>query len=197
MTAVLALDRPGRLRVLSPPATESGCSSAPGPDVTGSGQEVIESIRGGTTGDLAALLDGAATLSRAGNRLAAIAALLSAVGLAPNDRTAHRRLAAAYAVAGDRDSARSEYERFITRLEAHGSFDAAILERTYARVVLALPAARLVALPAPVRDRITPTLNRDRSFALRRVAVAVVAIAATFGAMFAAGAQIFASGGPL
>lgn len=43
----------------------------------------------------------------------------------------------------------------------------------------------------------TLSLTRGRSFALRRVAVAVVAIAATFSAMFAAGAQIFASGGPL
>ncbi len=149
------------------------------------------------SGELASLLDGAATLSRSGNRIAAIAALLSAVGLAPDDRTAHRRLAAAYAVAGDRDSARCEYERFITRLEARGSFDAAILERTYASVVLAPPAERQIALPAPVRHRRTPALNRDQSFALRRVAIAVIAIAATFGAMFAAGAQIFASAGPL
>ncbi len=146
-----------------------------------------------TTGELAALLDGAATLSRAGNRIAAIAALLSAVGMAPDDRTAHRRLAAAYAVAGDLGSARAEYARFITRLEARGSFDAAVLERTYANVLLAPPVARPVALPAPVRRRLT----REQSFALRRVAVAVVAIAATLGAMFAAGAQIFASGGPL
>ena len=149
------------------------------------------------SGDLAALLDGAATLSRSGNRIAAIAALVSAVGLEPDDRTAHRRLAAAYAVAGDRDSSRCEYERFITRLEAHGSFDAAILERAYASIMLAPPAARQLALPAPIRHRRTPALNRDQSFALRRVAIAVIAIAATFGAMFAAGAQIFASAGPL
>ena len=149
------------------------------------------------SGELAALLDGAATLSRSGNRIAAIAALLSAVGLEPDDRTAHRRLAAAYAVAGDRDSARREYERFITRLEARGSFDAAILERAYANVVLAPPAAQQIALPVATRHRRAPALNRDQSFALRRVAIAVIAIAATFGAMFAAGAQIFASGGPL
>ncbi len=147
-----------------------------------------------TTDELAALLDGAVTLSRAGHRIAAIAALLSAVGLAPDDRTAHRRLAAAYAVAGDRESAHAEYARFIARLEARGSFDAAILERSYANVLLASPAPRPLAIPAPAaRHRLTP----DQSFALRRVAVALVAIAATFGAMFAAGAQIFASGGPL
>lgn len=147
----------------------------------------------GTTGELAELLGGAATLSRAGNRIAAIAALISAVGLAPDDRTAHRRLAAAYAVAGDRDSARAEYGRFISRLEARGSFDAAVLERSYAAVALAPPAARPIALPAPAHRGLT----KDQSFALRRVAVAVVAIAATLGAMFVAGTQIFASGGPL
>ena len=146
-----------------------------------------------TAADLAALLEGAARLSRAGNRIAAIAALLSATGLAPDDRTAHRRLAAAYAIAGDRDSARAEYARFIARLEASGSFDAAALERGYANAMLEPATARPTALPARTAHRLT----RDQSFALRRVAIAIVAIAATFGAMFAAGAQIFASGGPL
>ena len=155
---------------------------------------MIEPIRAtGGPGDLAALLECAATLRRSGNRVAALAALLSAVAIAPDDRTAHRRLAAAYAVAGDRDSARTEYQRFIARLEARGSFDAAVLERAYARAAFAAPTPRPIALRAPARHRLT----RDQSFALRRVAVAVVAIAATFGAMFVAGAQIFASGGPL
>ena len=150
------------------------------------------------TGELPALLAGAATLSRAGNRTAAIATLLSAVALAPDDRTAHRRLAAAYAVAGDRESAHAEYLRFIARLEAVGAFDAAVLERGYLAAVFAQPAPRAIALPAPA-DRIhhSPRLNHAQSSALRRVAVAAVAIAATFGAMFIAGAQIFASGGPL
>ena len=147
-----------------------------------------------TTGELSALLDGAATLRRAGNRTAAIATLLSAVGLAPDDLTAHRRLAAAYAVAGDRESARAEYARFIARLEARGSFDAAVLERGYAAAILA-PAPRPLALHAAVTG--STGLDHARSSALRRVAVAAIAIAATFGAMFIAGAQIFASGGPL
>ncbi len=149
-----------------------------------------------TTGELAALLDGAATLSRAGNRIAAIATLLSAVGIAPDDRTAHRRLAAAYAVAGDRASARAEYARFITRLEGRGSFDAAVLERTYANVLLAPAVTRPIALLAPAAPS-HRHLTRDQSVALRRVAVAMLAVAVTFGAMFAAGAQIFASGGTL
>ena len=147
-----------------------------------------------TTGELSALLDGAATLRRAGNRTAAIATLLSAIAVAPDDLTAHRRLAAAYAVAGDRDSARSEYARFIARLEARGSFDAAILERGYAKALLA-PAARPLAVQAAVVG--SAAFSHARSSALRRVAVAAIAIAATFGAMFIAGAQIFASGGPL
>jgi tetratricopeptide (TPR) repeat protein len=150
-----------------------------------------------TTGDLSALLDGAATLRRAGNRVAAIATLLSAVGVAPDDRTAHRRLAAAYAVAGDRDSARAEYARFIARLESRGSFDAAVLERGYAATLLAEFAPRTLALPARVEHHRSPRFNHAQSSALRRVAVAAVAIAATFGAMFIAGAQIFASAGPL
>ncbi len=137
--------------------------------------------------ELAELLRGALSLSRSGNRVAAIAALLSATGLAPDDLTAHRRLAAAYAVAGDPESARAEYDRFIARLEANGSSDAATVERTYAAVIL--PPA--IALIAPRR------FTADQVVALRRVAVAFVAIAATLAAMFAAGAQIFASGGAL
>ncbi|HEV2009490.1 MAG TPA: hypothetical protein VGS17_00495 [Candidatus Limnocylindria bacterium] len=141
-------------------------------------------IEAATGGELEALLSGAATLSRAGNRVAATAALTSAVALAPDDLTAHRRLAAAYAVAGDRESARTEYDRFISRLDGRGSFDAAAIERSYAAVLLAPPAAPAHGLTA------------EQLVALRRVGVALIAIAATLAAMFAAGAQIFASGGP-
>lgn len=140
--------------------------------------------------DLAALLAGAAMLSRSGNRTAAIATLLCAIDLAPDDRTAHRRLAAAYAVAGDRDGAGREYDRFVARLEARGSFDAASVERAYAAVVLAPPSRLAIAAPAR-------RLTADQAIALRRVGVAAAAIAATLAAMFAAGSQIFASGGPL
>ncbi|HEX9494595.1 MAG TPA: hypothetical protein VGA38_02420 [Candidatus Limnocylindria bacterium] len=140
--------------------------------------------------ELSALLNGAAMLSRAGNRIAAIAALLSAVAVAPTDLTAHRRLAAAYAVAGDRDGARAEYERFVARLEARGAFDAAVIERSYAAVVLAPRAIRPIAIAAPRRQ-----LTADQSVAIRRLGVAVMAIATTLAAMLVAGAQIFASGG--
>ena len=140
--------------------------------------------------ELAALLAGAAALTRSGNRVAAIAALLCAIGVAPDDLTAHRRLAAAYAVAGDRESARAEYGRFIARLEANGFFDVAGIERAYAAVVLTPPTPLAIAAPAR-------RLTADQSIALRRVGVAVVAIVATLAAMVAAGSQIFASGGPL
>ena len=142
-----------------------------------------------TVDELGALLSGAATLSRAGNRIAAIGALRSAVGLAPEDLTAHRRLAAACALAGDRDSARGEYDRFIARLEARGSFDAAVTERSYATMLLAPRTIVRLAIAPPAQRR----LRTDHAFALRRVEVAIVAIVATIAATFAAGPQIFAS----
>jgi DNA-binding SARP family transcriptional activator len=141
-------------------------------------------IEASTAGELAALLEGAATLSRAGNRVAAIATLISATHIAPDDLTVHRRLAAAYAVAGDGESARGEYDRFIALLEERGAIEAAEVERSYAAILLAPP-------PPPARG-----LTADQTVALRRVAVALVAIVATLVVMFAAGAQIFASGGP-
>lgn len=151
-------------------------------------------IERGTADELAVLLRGAATSSRAGNRSVAIATLRSAVGLAPDDRTAHRRLAAAYAVAGDRDSACGEYDRFIARLEGRGFLDAATAERSYAAVLLASPAAAPLPLPFTRPSR---RLTADQAFALRRVGVAIVAIVATIGAMVAAGAEIFTSRGTL
>jgi DNA-binding SARP family transcriptional activator len=148
---------------------------------------VIE--RTSASGELTALLAGAATLSRAGNRIAAIATLLSAVQLAPGDLTAHRRLAAAYAVAGDRASAAAEYDRYAHWLDAAARPEAAANERAYAALLLAPPPPVAIAAPAH------RALTEDQSFALRRVAVAILAIAMTLGAMFAAGSQIFASGG--
>jgi len=152
-----------------------------------SGDSVIEQQ---TTDGLAELLRGAAILSHAGNRTAAIAALASAVALAPDDLTAHRRLAAAYANAGDAERARSEYDRFIARLEARDCPDAAAVEHAYAARLFA---ARPTVPVAPARRGLT----EDQSVALRRLGVAVVAIAATMALMLAAGAQIFASGGPI
>jgi DNA-binding SARP family transcriptional activator len=141
--------------------------------------------------ELAALLDGAVLLSRAGNRIGVIVALLSAIGVAPDDLTAHRRLAAAFAVAGDREGARAEYDRFIARLEARGAFDEATIERSYAAVVLAPPVARPPQIAAPAHRRLTA----EQAVAIRHLIVAVVAIVATLAAMLVAGAEIFARGG--
>ena len=147
------------------------------------------------TAHLAALLSDAASVGRAGDRDAAIAALSSAVGLAPDDLTAHRRLAAAHAVAGDFEGARREYERFITRLELRGLMGAAAGERSYARALLPPPPSTPAALEVAPAD--AHQLTADQTVALRRIAVALIAIAATLAAMFAAGAQIFARGGAL
>jgi hypothetical protein len=143
--------------------------------------------------ELAVLLGSAAASSRNGDHAAARIALGSAVGLAPDDRTAHRRLAAARAVGGDLDGARREYHRFITRLELRCLPELAATERSYAASLLAPRAVASPAVATTVRQRLTA----DQSFALRRVAVATVAIAATVIAMLAAGAEIFARGGPL
>ncbi|MDP9245315.1 MAG: hypothetical protein M3O64_01565, partial [Chloroflexota bacterium] len=110
--------------------------------------------------ELEALLSGAAALSRSGNRTAAIAALLAAVEVAPDDRTAHRRLAAAYAVGGDTDSACAEYDRFIARLLGAGCSDGAIAERSYEAALFA-PRPAAIAGPAG-------RLTADQAFALRR-----------------------------
>jgi hypothetical protein len=143
-----------------------------------------------TSDELGTLLRTAMTASRAGDRAAAIAALGSAVELAPDDLTAHRRLAAAFAIAGTGDRARAEYDRFIARLETCGSLDSAAVERSYAEVFLG-PRPRTITPPA------RSGLTADQTVALWRIGVAAVAIAATVAAMLAAGAQIFASGGPL
>jgi len=143
------------------------------------------------TGELGALLNDAATVSRAGDHSAAIATLSSAARLGPDDLTVHRRLAAAYAVAGDLEGARREYHRFITRLALRGSIQAAAIERSYAKVLLVPRPITQVPTEAPARHELT----EDQARALRRVAVAVIAIAATVTAMIVAGAQIFASGG--
>ena len=141
-------------------------------------------------GDLAALVSRAAAASREGDHTAAIAALRSAVAIAPDDRTAHRRLAAAQAVAGDLDGARREYHRFITRLLLRHLPDVAAIERSYAVALLAPSPAAVRTRAASARQRLTA----DQAFALRRVAVAAVVIVAAVIAMLAAGAEIFARG---
>jgi tetratricopeptide (TPR) repeat protein len=98
-----------------------------------------------------ALRDGASSLARKGDRAGAIALLTEAVGIAPGDLAAHRRLAAAHANAGDSPSACAEYERYVDYALAEGDNRRAWLELTYARETLG-------DLPGLVRlvDRLVP-----------------------------------------
>ena len=102
-----------------------------------------------------ALRDGASSLTRKGDRPAAIALLTEAAGIAPGDLAAHRRLAAAHANAGDVVAACAEYERFVDYSLAEGDTRRAWLELTYARETLG-------DLPGLVRlvDRLVPGAAR-------------------------------------
>ncbi|HEV2249662.1 MAG TPA: hypothetical protein VGT60_04065, partial [Candidatus Limnocylindria bacterium] len=63
-------------------------------------------------GALTVLRDGAAKLARAGQHDGVVALLTEALQLDPLDLAAHRRLAAAHALAGELDAAAAEYARF-------------------------------------------------------------------------------------
>ena len=63
-------------------------------------------------GALTTLRDGAAKLAKAGEHPAVVALLTEALTLDPLDLTAHRRLAAAQALAGEMDAATAEYARY-------------------------------------------------------------------------------------
>ena len=86
--------------------------------------------------DLDALKDGAAMLTQAGNRVAALAVMWSAVAIAPTDLGAHRRLAAMLANAGDIDGAANEYARYIEFMLPIGDVGRATMELTYGATVL-------------------------------------------------------------
>src|SRR5256714_3587652 len=81
--------------------------------------------------DLDALKEGAAMLTQAGNRVAALAVMWSAVAIAPTDLGAHRRLAAMLANAGDIDGAANEYARFIEFMIPIGDVGRATMELAY------------------------------------------------------------------
>lgn len=162
-------------------------------------------IRNDRTVEIAALLEGASLLSRAGNRVSAVAALWSAVGMDPCHLGAHRRLAAALANAGDIGGAVAEYERFLEALSAAGQPERAAAERHYGHALLgdAIPLALGASASSPLRGGPAPLtphpssphqLDAEQSQALRRLAVAGVALVATFAAMLIAGSQIFAQG---
>src|SRR5712664_38014 len=64
-------------------------------------------------GALAALRDGAAKLAKANDHTGVVALLTEALQLDPLDLAAHRRLAAAHALAGEMDAAADEYARYV------------------------------------------------------------------------------------
>jgi hypothetical protein len=86
---------------------------------------------GPNKGDLDALKDGAALLIQAGNRVAALSLLWSAVAIDPTDLPAHRRLAATLANGGDLDGAANEFARFIEFVLPLGHVERAVLELQY------------------------------------------------------------------
>src|SRR2546423_3222671 len=79
------------------------------------------------------LREGAAALTKSGERSAAIGLLRQAVGLDPGHLTTHRRLAAALALAGDTDASVQEYARFIRDLRDSGESERAKSEVAWAR----------------------------------------------------------------
>ena len=86
--------------------------------------------------DLDALKDGAAMMIQAGNRVAAMALLWSAVAIDPTDLAAHRRLAATLAHGGDIDGAADEYARYIEFMLPLGEVGRATLELSYGASML-------------------------------------------------------------
>ncbi|HUG05983.1 MAG TPA: hypothetical protein VMQ78_05570, partial [Candidatus Limnocylindria bacterium] len=86
--------------------------------------------------DLEALKDGAAMMIQAGNRVAAMALLWSAVAIDPTDLAAHRRIAATLAHGGDIDGAADEYARYIEFMLPLGEVGRAALELSYGASML-------------------------------------------------------------
>jgi thioredoxin-like negative regulator of GroEL len=82
---------------------------------------------------LRVLREGAAALTKSGERSGAIGLLRQAVVLDPRDLATHRRLAAALALAGDTDASVQEYARFIRDLRDSGDGDRAKNEVAWAK----------------------------------------------------------------
>ena len=86
---------------------------------------------GSDRSDLEALKEGAAMMIQAGNRVAAMALLWSAVAIDPTDLASHRRLAATLAHGGDIDGAAEEYARYIEFMLPLGEVGRATIELSY------------------------------------------------------------------
>ena len=152
--------------------------------------------------DVLALLDGARTVSRDGNRVAAIALLWSAVAIAPTHLTAHRRLAAALANAGDRHAAADEYARFVEFALKARDVERARMELAYGLALLG-PEPALTGAAARLRPALdlrapaaleAPAPPRRVSLAdpLRRLAVASATLLTAITLLFYAGSLILA-----
>ena len=110
--------------------------------------------------DLEALKDGAAMMIQAGNRVAAMALLWSAVAIDPTDLASHRRLAATLASGGDIDAAADEYARYIEFMLPLGEVGRATLELSYgASMIGGHPALHEAAekIVTSVRSIVPPT----------------------------------------
>lgn len=111
------------------------------------------------TSALRVLREGAAALTKSGERSSAIGLLREAVALDARDLATHRRLAAALALAGDLDASVQEYARFIRGLRDSGEVERAKAEAAYARGQLKdAPGVSgleqiATAEPAPVEER--------------------------------------------
>ena len=81
---------------------------------------------------LKVLLEGGAALAKAGERAHATALYREAVAMDEHDLAAHRRLAAALALAGDEEAAAQEYVRYVRAAAAAGDMSRAQLEAAYA-----------------------------------------------------------------
>jgi len=106
------------------------------------------------------LLQGGAALAKTDQRPLATQLYREAMTLDPNDLAAHRRLAAALALAGQTDDAAHEYVRFIKNAMAHGDDERAKLEAVYAlerlpgQDAIAEAATVLgIAIPPPPKPR--------------------------------------------
>lgn len=86
---------------------------------------------GPTRSDLEALKDGASMMIQAGNHVAAMALLWSAVAIDPTDLASHRFLAATLANGGDVDGAAEEYARYIEFMLPLGEVERATSELAY------------------------------------------------------------------
>ena len=122
---------PPGFRRATDPAPPGVTYRPPEPSPTDALQLPLLPKPGPNTADLDALKEGAAMMIQAGNRVAALALLWSAVAIDPIDLASHRRLAATLAHGGDFDAAAEEYARYIEFLLPIGEVGRATLELQY------------------------------------------------------------------